>query len=225
MKSKFFNFISSILMTMGVLLIFSALALSVFNIYDERRASESIIELRDELLPQIPNYSKTIVIPNPENQKNNEKKDNDKEDNDKEDNDLHDLDPEAPLPKVELNYFDCIGIIRIPAFSSELPVISDWSYYNLNFAPCRFGGSPYSGNFIICAHNYSDHFGHIQELSEGDDIIFTDVEGNNFFYKVDYVDILQPTEIEEMTSEDYDLTLFTCTFTGQARVTVRCSRI
>ena len=39
-----------------------------------------------------------------------------------------------------------------------------------------------------------------------------------------FLEILQPTAVEEMTSGDYDLTLFTCTYGGATRFTVRCLR-
>jgi sortase A len=36
------------------------------------------------------------------------------------------------------------------------------------------------------------------------------------------MEILSPFAVEEMTSGDWDMTLFTCTVGGQSRVTVRC---
>ena len=48
------------------------------------------------------------------------------------------------------------------------------------------------------------------------------MDGMIWEYEVAAVDILQPTDIEDMTAGDYDLTLFTCTYGGQSRVTVRC---
>ena len=37
--------------------------------------------------------------------------------------------------------------------------------------------------------------------------------------------VLEPTDIEEMLSEEWDLSLFTCTFGGATRITVRCERL
>ena len=51
---------------------------------------------------------------------------------------------------------------------------------------------------------------------------FTDVDGSLFSYRVAEVQVLEPTAIEEMVMEGWDLTLFTCTIGGQARLTVRC---
>ena len=48
------------------------------------------------------------------------------------------------------------------------------------------------------------------------------MDGNVFRYEVVELETLMPTAIEEMTSGDWDLTLFTCTIGGGSRVTVRC---
>ena len=82
----------------------------------------------------------------------------------------------------------------------------------------------YLNNIVICAHNYSTHFGQIKNLSIGDNVIFTDMSGNIFNYKVTDMSILQPTAVDDMYSGDWDLTMFTCTIGGATRVTVRCQR-
>ena len=56
----------------------------------------------------------------------------------------------------------------------------------------------------------------------GSEVIFTDMDGNRFIYAVSETEQLPGTAIEEMKSGDWDLTLFTCTIGGAARVTVRC---
>ena len=69
---------------------------------------------------------------------------------------------------------------------------------------------------------YFSHFGHLKDLSQGDEITFTDVDGNMFGYEVIELETLSPFAIEEMTGGNWDLTLFTCTVGGQYRVTARC---
>lgn len=51
------------------------------------------------------------------------------------------------------------------------------------------------------------------------------MDGAVWQYAVDTVEILAPTDVEDMTSNDYDLTLFTCTYGGSSRITVRCNRV
>ena len=103
-----------------------------------------------------------------------------------------------------------------------LPIISNWSYPNLKKAPCRYSGSAYTNDLILAAHNFSSHFGNLKSLALGDTVLFTDVDGNVFSYRVAERETLQPTAIEEMKSGNWDLTLFTCTLGGSYRVTVRC---
>ncbi|MCM1133327.1 MAG: sortase [Ruminococcus flavefaciens] len=117
-----------------------------------------------------------------------------------------------------------IGIISVPALGLELPVMSEWSYPNLKLSPCRYKGTVADGNIIIAAHNYNTHFGRLNQLSGGEEIIFTDADGYPHFYEVAEVTEINGRDIEAMDfgSEDsWDLTLFTCTLSGQSRVTVR----
>ena len=54
---------------------------------------------------------------------------------------------------------------------------------------------------------------------------FTDMDAQTIYYEVVALDVLGPYDVEEMTSGEYDLTLFTCNYSGKARVTVRCDRM
>jgi Sortase (surface protein transpeptidase) len=59
-------------------------------------------------------------------------------------------------------------------------------------------------------------------MTAGEEILFTDVRGNVFKYNVSAMEIIEPTDVENMISGDWDLTLFTCTPGGKTRQTVRC---
>ncbi len=132
--------------------------------------------------------------------------------------------PEMEMPETEIEGNLYIGTLEIPALDVEIPVMSTWSYPQLRIAPCRYQGSAYLDNLIICAHNYDVHFGGLKHLEPGDAIAFTDAEGNVFSYQVETTEILEPTDIEKMESGGWDLTLFTCTIGGEYRVTVRCEK-
>lgn len=119
--------------------------------------------------------------------------------------------------------YQYIGYVSLPTLGLELPVMSSWSYYQLRIAPCRYTGSVETGDLVVMAHNYTTHFGRIKYLSEGDPVYFTDMEGEQTAYEVSLVDTLSPYAVDEMTDSGYALTLFTCTYGGQSRVTVRCS--
>jgi len=184
-----------LLITIGLLLIAAALFLVSYNLYDELRAEQSArqaVTQLDAYLPaeaalEAPSDSagdqeplvsdERTVIPD------------------------YVLSPNMEMPVETINGIDFIGVLRIPALELELPIISEWNYPNLKSAPCRYSGSAYLNNLILCGHNYASHFGSLKTLSEGDIATFTDIEG--------------------MESGNWDLTLFTCTVGGQSRVTIR----
>ena len=62
-------------------------------------------------------------------------------------------------------------------------------------------------------------------LSQGDSVVFTDLEGRQYFYEVREICTTEAYDVEGMTHSGYDLTLFTCNYGGKARVTVRCQRV
>ena len=188
----------------------AAVLLLVYNLWDGHRARESEEAILAEYLQ--------------ENKKASESPDaSDKED----EQNIPDyiLNPDMDMPEYTLKSLGdvaCIGILEIPALNLELPVISSWSYSSLRLAPCRYSGSAYKGNLVIAAHNYQSHFGGLRTLPEGSEVFFTDAVGNRFSYYVAVTEALTPRSVDDMTSGEWPLTLFTCTLDSQNRVTVRC---
>ena len=193
----------------------SALFLVIHNVTEDRKSGEEAREILSELIDGIPEYTEPVTtIPIAE------------------DYDLFaEYEDEAVISEMETVEIDgnvYIGYIAIPEISIELPVMADWSYPNLKIAPCRYVGSIYTDDLIICAHNYTTHFGKIGNLHTDDEIIFTDVTGKVHRYGVINIEQLPGTAVEDIkfgNSDDWDLTLFTCTLGGQSRVTVRAVRI
>lgn len=133
--------------------------------------------------------------------------------------------PNLEMPVVTIDGYDYIGWIELPALELTLPVMSEWDAARLKIAPCRYSGSVYSGDLVIAAHNYASHFGRLSALSPGDEVIFTDADGREFRYAVADAEILPPTAVEEMTAGEWPLTLFTCTYGGRTRLTIRCDEM
>lgn len=75
------------------------------------------------------------------------------------------------------------------------------------------------------AHNYARHFGGIKDLEIGDIVQFIDIDGVIYRYAVAAQETLERGDVAAMTGSDYDLTLFTCTYGGRQRVTVRLNRV
>lgn len=121
--------------------------------------------------------------------------------------------------------YNYLGTITIPTLNLELPVLSEYNYELLNIAPCRYYGSIYTNDLIICAHSYKTHFKYLNKLNQKDIVIFRDINGINYIYEVLEIEILKPDQVSEMINNDFDLTLYTCTNDGQNRITIRCNLI
>lgn len=188
-------------MAIGLLLLGVAFTMTVYNILDERRANSEAKELA--------RYIKKITL-----------------EKSADENGIPDyiLNPQIEMPMIEIDGQWYIGVLEFPSIGLSLPVMSEWSYSRLKISPCRYYGSAYLDNLIIAGHNYSKQFGVLKNLNIKDRIVFTDMDGNAFEYTVVQKDILSQNSIEEMASGKWDLTLFTCTFDGRERVTLRCEK-
>ncbi|MEG2455718.1 MAG: sortase [Oscillospiraceae bacterium] len=118
-----------------------------------------------------------------------------------------------------------LGVLEIPALSLTLPVWAAYGEELLKQAPCRYeppGEAP--PPFVICGHNYRSQFGGLHRLGVGDRVNFTDLEGRVQRYTVAETAAVPQDDVAALETEDWDLTLFTCTPSRVSRVLVRCQR-
>lgn len=199
-------------MVLGAVLIFGALFLFSRNKKDEKEAELAAVNLLPLLLEKIEENNSADGTPKTYQQPISTPIDY--------------LDDSAfEMTEVEIDGHAYIGYLSIPALGLDLPIMADWNYGKLQIAPCRYTGSVRGEDLVLMAHNYASHFGRLAALEEGDNVIFTDMDGVVTVYQVVGQDILDPYAVEEMTSGEFDLTLFTCTYGGQSRVTVYCDRL
>ncbi len=182
-------------MELGTVLIILALFLFLYNSREAEKAQEAAETVTARLNQEIENGTVGAVS---------------------------DFSSDAEEQVIEIDGYSYLGVLSIPCFGLELPVMWEWSYAGLKLAPGRYSGKAADGNLVICAHNYERHFGKISTLETGDEIIFTSVDGRIYQYEVAEVLILEPTDIEELMDGEWDLSLFTCTYGGWTRVVVRC---
>lgn len=194
-----------LLMLIGGAFIAVALAMVIYNIALEKRAEKShaVAELLSRQEVSIAKEKTTLKNEVPD----------------------YELNPQMELPTTEVQEETYIGRLSLHSLGLSLPIMDEWDYRKLKIAPCRYTGSPYSGDFIIAGHYYDSHFGAIDELQPGDKITFTDVAANSFEYEVLYVELLEDTDVELMQEGQWDLTIFTCTYDTEKRITVRTKRI
>ena len=182
----------------------SAAGLVVHNLQEDRAAAESALLQLAALTSELPER-KTV-----------------------DDAFLRNLFDEAPTLKTKtkdgLRY---VGVLEIPALKLSLPVLEEWSYENLKKAPCRYVGSPFTNDFVICAHNYRSYFNALRWVKMGEDVYFTTVDGIVFHYVIVNRETLQPDENDRLIESDgsWDLTLFTCYIGGATRCVIRCESL
>jgi len=117
-----------------------------------------------------------------------------------------------------------MGLLSLPKLDRVLPVQAEWSMAKLKRSPCRYYGEV-GDNLVVAAHNYKGHFGGIEGLKTGDEVVFTAIDGKKTYYEVAEIYTVTPDAVDEMVGSGYDLTLFTCTYGARERVTVRCIEI
>lgn len=188
---------------LGLILIGCALGLVLWNLRETYRAGRDSDKILSELAPII-TQSENGAAPDKQAAET-----------------VGQIDYEMPAEEIDGRWY--IGVLVIPDLDLEVPIQENWDYPGLQVSPCRYYGAAVTRNLVICAHNYSTHFGRLKELTNGADVHLVTMKGTVLNYKVAMVETLQPTDVFEMKQSDYDLTLFTCTIGGATRVTVRCN--
>lgn len=184
------------LMTVGIGLIAFAMGLLVYNNYESEQAHKSSEMLMDSLRMNIAENESENIITDP-------------------------FDEEMTVR--EIDGYGYIGYLTIPSLNLDLPVMSEWDYGRLKISPCRYYGSTKSDNLVIAAHNYRFHFGYLGKLQVGDTVIFTDMDSQISRYEVRSVELLMPSDADKVKDSGDDLILYTCTYGGAKRITVRCA--
>ena len=191
---------------LGAVLLAAALLLLGYNCWDAARAGNAAEEILPALLDEMPDEP---AVPDQPLGTPVEYLDEDT----------------LTMTEAEIDGERYIGWLDIPVLELELPVMSEWSYPRLKTAPCRYSGSVRGEDLVLLGHNYTRHFGKLDRLRVGDEVLFTDMDGVVYRYEVAARDILDADAVAEMTAGEYDLTLFTCDATGARRITVYCDMV
>lgn len=191
---------------LGAVLLAAALLLLGYNCWDAARAGDAAEKILPALLDEMPDEP---AVPDQPLGTPVEYLDEDT----------------LTMTEAEIDGERYIGWLDIPAIELELPVMSEWSYSRLKTAPCRYSGTVRGEDLVLLGHNYTRHFGKLDRLRVGDEVLFTDMDGVVYRYEVAARDVLDADAVAEMTAGEYDLTLFTCDATGARRITVYCDMV
>ena len=124
-----------------------------------------------------------------------------------------------------------IGILEIPKYEVQLPIIGKWSYKLLKISICRYKGPDplEDGNLVIIGHNYKSgaHFGILKKLAVGDELFLTNAKtGQRVRYEVYQIKSISADAFSALKTYQGDagLTLMTCKDNGTNRLLVRCEQ-
>lgn len=201
----------------GALLIGGALALYGANRAEDEKAGAAAVEtaavLQQEIEKAQTQHMETAVLEQPEDISPEPSMDAPAEDAETQ---------SAPVAMV--GSYEYLGVLSLPGLGLELPVMADWDYDRLKLAPCRQFGSVETDDLVIAGHNYIGHFANLGMMKAGDSVTFTTMDGAVNTYVVAKTDIIDPEDTEKVSESGYALTLYTCTYGRQSRVTVYCER-
>lgn len=201
--------LGTVLIVLGICAVAASALLYLSIDRDDRQAQEASQEALDKIMASIPEKQAPADVREPVPQNGSE------------------LLPDVELYRetvVDIDGLSYLGYLSFTAAERQMPVLADWSFERLRIAPTRYAGSAATDDLVIAGHNYKAHFSLLDKLTPGDEIVFTDAQGLDITYTVCKLETLEATAIEEMTAGDWDMTLFTCTYGGQARIAVRCER-
>lgn len=212
------------LIAVGILMIGTALGLTCYNLWTQARTTAHAQQILEELL--LPEPTQTAEAgPTESSQPSEAAQTQPTQPASEPALPAYVEDPFMDMPEREVEGVAYIGYIEIPAMELRLPVITETTTALLKIAPCRLSGSVYLDDMVVGAHNMEGLFKGIGSLETGTQILFTDMDGNVFIYSIVSTEQLGGNDLEQLLSGDWDLTLYTCTYTGAARVVVRCQRI
>ena len=101
---------------------------------------------------------------------------------------------------------DFVGILELPRFESVLPVCAKWG--SPAKYPCRFSGSVYDRTMQIGGTSQKGQYDFYRDISVGDSVFFTDMEGNRFSYSVTNICYEKNANQSTLQRKDASLTLF-----------------
>ncbi len=196
------------MISLGAVLILSALLLFVYNQWEDQKAGESAEKMLADVQTAITQQIESSPA-QPEKEESAEREE---------------MEPEETKISM-INGYNYIGVLNLPTLNLELPVLSDCDEALLKVAPCRDFGDLATDDLVIAAHNYRRHFGRLSQLSYGDQVTFTDMDGNVHVYQVAEISMIAPTDVSLVADSAYELVLYTCDYTNQNRIMVGCRKI
>ena len=120
------------------------------------------------------------------------------------------------------------AILEYPKLGINYPVLSEESEELLKVSLCKYWGpNPNKiGNYCIVGHNYKSGkmFGKLSSSEIGDEIKLKDLNGETVTYLVYNKYVVEPTDVSctsQLTNNQREITLITCTNYGKERLVIK----
>lgn len=120
--------------------------------------------------------------------------------------------------------YDAVAYLSIPSLGIQYPVLSKTSDALLKVSLNKYWGpNPNQvGNMCIVGHNYNDSrfFGKLNQIKNGEEIIITEMDGEElsyYVYKTDMIDPYDTACTSQKTNGRKEVTLITCNEDGSQR--------
>ena len=134
--------------------------------------------------------------------------------------------------------YTSVATINIPSINVKYPILlpaeqtTESIEKTLRVSPCKFWGPEINevGNYCIVGHNYRNtkFFSKVPRLKNGAIIELTDFNGRKLNYKVYDKYTVSPSDVScttQLTNGRKEVTLITCTDSGEQRVIVRAREV
>lgn len=183
------------LIVLGIALIGIALALPIRGELENdraKRASESILAELNEERPQLREASASDAY----------------------------TESSADMPVVQVGAYDYVGSVVVTSLGLELPVAATLDEQCLCDCPCVYAGSYLTNDLVVCGEGYPSHFGNLESVGIGKEVLLVAADGVVHRYVVSNVEIDNLEGISAFV-DDWDLTLFTLK-SSDTYLVVRC---
>lgn len=110
------------------------------------------------------------------------------------------------MAAISIDGADFVGILEMPRYGSALPVCAQWGQISKH--PCCLSGSIYDGTLQIGATSQKGQYDFYRELSVGDAVYFTDLEGNRYAFGITDIRFEKHASQAALQRNDAALTVF-----------------
>lgn len=125
------------------------------------------------------------------------------------------------MPVLSIDGTDFVGILEMPRYGASLPVGAHWG--KVSSYPCLFDGSVYDGTLQIGATTQAGQYDFYRDISVGDAVYFTDMEGNRYEYTITDLRYVNRADQAALAEKDAGLTLFIKNIYGFSYLIVSCN--